>query len=168
MSKFIPAIEKYLLKKRVINKLQFAPTEIQYAYPAGSRQLGTDNPFNCLGLRKELDNRSQENLEITYVYLRTYIDGAVFGHIIWHKAEPKDAYRGPQDLCTYPGSFRFPKNTKSTIQFGISIPPFVALDDLYVGVSGYLTLKSVFGSFNLPISDISIFVDKAKWSGSRG
>ena len=169
VAKYLPirSIKRALSKRYVESKLIPEAAKAEFAFLANSGQIGTmNNPFNYVGIRKDFDNRSLDNLKIEYIFLRTYINGAAWGNIIWQNAEREFfAYRSKQgDIQTYPPGFIFTKNDKTLIRFGIAIPPFVSLEEpLYVSFVGYITLKSSLVSFNILITD-NIQIDKKEWS----
>lgn len=160
----IPSIKRAFSKRYIEN--QFIPenAKVEFAFLANSGKIGTkNNPFNYVGFRKDYDNRSLTDLEIEYIFLRVYINEASSGYIIWQKTGRKFLAQSRQgDIQTYPVGFKFPKNSKSLIRFGVPLPPFVPFEELYIAFAGYMTLKSSLGSFDIPISD-NIPIDKKQW-----
>jgi hypothetical protein len=165
MSRFLfPFLKGRILKRIVEGRVSFESAEVEFAYLAKTGQVGkTGNPFHYVGTKKAFDNRCPDDLEIEHIFLRTYINGAPWGFIIWQSAQKEYTMPRPEEVCTYPGKFNFPKNDMSLIRFGISIPPFVSLEErLYVSLSGYVSLKSSFGSLTKQISD-EVWIDKGRW-----
>jgi len=158
ISRIIPPLKQYLLKRLIENRVKFERPEVEFAY---LRSGMTNNPFHFIQIKTDFDNRCQDDLKIEYIFIKTYINGAPWGFIIWQHAQKE--YPHPEEVSTYPSGFNFPKNDKSLIRLGISIPPFVSLEErLYVTLFGYIILKSSLGSFTKEISD-EVWVDKEQW-----
>ena len=76
MSKVIPSLMRHLSKKRVEDKIVVESAKAESAFLAGSTLVGAvNNPFNYVQIRKDFDNRSEENLQIEHIFLRIYVNG---------------------------------------------------------------------------------------------
>jgi hypothetical protein len=160
----IPNLKRALSKRYVESKLIPKAAKVEHAVLASTGQLGKlYNPFHFVQISKDFYNRSQGDLDIENVFLRTYINGVPFGFIIWQHIQREYNMPRPEEVATYPGKFKFPKNHNSLIRFGISIPPSVSLEErLYIKLWGYVILKSSLGSFVREISD-EVWIDKGQW-----
>ncbi|MEA2075821.1 MAG: hypothetical protein U9O85_08875 [Euryarchaeota archaeon] len=165
---FMKKMFHLLLKERVDewldNSVRIEKGKVKDVYLAGKLVGNENNPFPCIHILKECDNRLRDDFDIEKIFLRIYLNGAPLRAITWEKIENYYEKLKIKEVKTYPAEFKFEKDVKGYIHLNIFIPPYVSRDEtIYISLYGYIVLKSSFGRFKKEIAD-SIQVDKEKWS----
>ena len=167
---FMKKMFHLLIKKRVEkwldSRFRIEEGKVKDVYLAGKLVGNPNNPFPCIYILKECDNRLHDVLKVEKIFLRVYVNHAPLKTITWEKIEDYYENLPTKEIYTYPSGFKFEKDEKGYIHLHIFIPPYVPRNEtIYIDLYGYMNLRSSFGSFKKEVSD-SISVDEKMWKRS--
>ena len=117
-------------------------------------------PFDRVGIRVPLDNRSRYDVELKELFLRIFVNNAPLKYIIWSKKEKevgiKNDYTDTEfELYAWnTENFVFRKNKEGALDFYIHLPPYVntrGSSVIYIKLIGYAIFDSSFGEFTKKI-----------------
>ena len=113
-------------------------------------------PFDRVGIRVPLDNRSRYDVELKELFLRIFVNNAPLKYIIWSKKEKEAGIETEKEkeveleLSTRnTENFVFRKNSKGELDFYIHLPPYVDTrsSEIKLKLIGYAVFDSPFGEF---------------------
>jgi len=111
-------------------------------------------PFDRVGIRVPLDNRSRYDVELKVLFLRVFVNNAPLKYIIWSKKEKEAGIETEKEMkvgleiSTRNENFVFRKNSKGELDFYIHLPPYVDTNsEIYIKLIGYTVFDSPFGEF---------------------
>lgn len=124
---------------------------------------GPNYPMHVVLVDIRWDNRSREDLKLTSVFLKLYVNQAPIRTIMW--SEREKSFTSLEEIkFTNRRNFNIlPKNEEGHFEIRVNIPPYIDITEIiHIYIYGYVTLISSFGSFDKPVV-VSLHVRPEEW-----